>query len=357
MLRMIVTEARSRGYGGFSLEPVARTFGGARADESRDLRRAAVCRYSATPFTRFFSRENLILPHTPASFRPQLKGGHHRGVRLIAAATLFRMGQIPSGALGAWKLPAAFEPVSRAILALFDLARDQRQIEAVGSSLDTLSQALLDSKEFAELAASPLVSRNDAGQAFGALGATLGLDPLTANFLGVLARNGRKDQLAAVIRAFKRLAAEHRGETSADVITAHPLGDDQLAALRQKLRTRAGREVSIDATVDPQILGGIVVKLGSQMIDASIRTKLNRLLCDERLRTDMDIPPAEISRVIPTNREFLGDAEVSEVGTGCRFATALRASSASTNVRGRDGRVRQWQPGKGLNLERITSAS
>jgi len=161
--------------------------------------------------------------------------------------------------------------------ALFDLARDQRQIEAVGNSLDALSQALLDSKEFAELAASPLVSREQAGQAFAALGPTLGLDALTTNFLGVVARNGRKGQLRAIIRAFKRLAAEHRGETSADVTTAHPLNDDQLAALRQQLRARAGRDVAIEATVDPQILGGLVVKLGSQMIDASIRTKLNRL--------------------------------------------------------------------------------
>jgi F-type H+-transporting ATPase subunit delta len=161
--------------------------------------------------------------------------------------------------------------------ALFDLARDQRQIETVDKSLDTLSQALLDSREFAELAASPLVSRNQAGEAFAALGPTLGLDPLTTNFLGVIARNGRKGKLRAIIRAFKRLAAEHRGETSAEVTTAHPLNDDQLAALRQQLRARAGRDVAIDATVDPQILGGLVVKLGSQMIDASIRTKLNRL--------------------------------------------------------------------------------
>src|SRR5206468_3621908 len=96
-------------------------------------------------------------------------------------------------------------------------------------------------------------------------------------FLGVLARNGRKNQLQPVIRACRRLAAEHRGETTADVVTARPLSDDQLAQLRSQLRTRAGRDVTIDAQVDPQILGGIVVKLGSQQIDASIRTKLNRL--------------------------------------------------------------------------------
>jgi F-type H+-transporting ATPase subunit delta len=161
--------------------------------------------------------------------------------------------------------------------ALFDLARDQRQIESVGRSLDALSQALLDSKDFAELVASPLVSRDEAGKAFAALAPQLGLDPITSNFVGVLARNGRRNELRAVIRAFRRLAAEHRGEATAEIVTARPLGDDQLAALKAQLRTRAGRDVNIDATVDPDILGGIVVKLGSQQIDASIRTKLNRL--------------------------------------------------------------------------------
>jgi F-type H+-transporting ATPase subunit delta len=161
--------------------------------------------------------------------------------------------------------------------ALFDLARDQRQIESVGNSLDTLGQALLDSKDFAELVSSPLVSRDEAGKSFAALAPQLGLDPITANFLGVLARNGRKNELRNVIRAFRRLAADHRGETTAEVVTARPLNDDQLAALKAQLRNRAGRDVAIDATVDPNILGGIVVKLGSRQIDASIRTKLNRL--------------------------------------------------------------------------------
>ena len=161
--------------------------------------------------------------------------------------------------------------------ALFDLARDQRQIDAVGRSLDALGQALLDSKDFAELVASPLVSREEAGKAFAALAPQLGLDPITSNFLGVLARNGRKGELRKVIRAFGRLAAEHRGEVTAEVVTARPLNVDQVAALKQQLRARAGREVTIDASVDPNILGGIVVKLGSQQIDASIRTKLNRL--------------------------------------------------------------------------------
>jgi F-type H+-transporting ATPase subunit delta len=161
--------------------------------------------------------------------------------------------------------------------ALFDLAREERQIDSVGRSLDALNQALLDSKDFGELVASPLVSRGDAGKAFAALAPQLQLDPITINFLGVLARNGRKHELRPAIRSFRYLAAEHRGETTAEVVTARALTDDQLAALKSQLRTRAGREVNVAIQVDPTILGGIVVKLGSEQIDASIRTKLNRL--------------------------------------------------------------------------------
>ena len=161
--------------------------------------------------------------------------------------------------------------------ALFGLARDERQIDAVARSLDALSSALVDSRDFAELVASPMVGREDAAKAFAGLAPELGLDPITAKFLGVLARNGRKSELRKIIRLFKRIAAEHRGEISAEVTTAHPLKDDQVAALKAQLKKRAGRDVTLDAQVDPDILGGIVIKLGSEMIDASIRTKLNRL--------------------------------------------------------------------------------
>ena len=161
--------------------------------------------------------------------------------------------------------------------ALFDLARDERQIDAVSHSLELLAQALVDSREFTELVTSPLIGRDQAGNAMAAIAGQLSLDPITTNFLGVLARNGRKGQLQSVIRAFRRLAAEHRGETTAEVVTANPLNDDQLAALKQRLRARAGRDVAIETRIDPEILGGIVIKMGSQMIDASIRTKLNRL--------------------------------------------------------------------------------
>ena len=161
--------------------------------------------------------------------------------------------------------------------ALFGLARDERQIDAVGRSLDSLAAALGESSDLRLLVASPLVDRDDAGNAFAGLASAMQLDPITTSFLGVLAKNGRKGELQPVIRTFRQLAAAHRGETTAEVTSARPLDDGQVAALKTQLKARAGRDVSIDARVDPSILGGLVVKLGSQMIDASIRTKLNRL--------------------------------------------------------------------------------
>ena len=161
--------------------------------------------------------------------------------------------------------------------ALFGLARDESQIDAVTRSLDSLENALTHSSDFATLVSSPLVSRGDATKAIAALTPTFGLDPITARFLGVLAQNGRLGDLKNVIRLVRQLALGHRGETTAEVTSAHPLNDQQVAELKSKLRARLGRDVGINAAVDPSLLGGIVVRLGSQMIDASIRTKLNTL--------------------------------------------------------------------------------
>ncbi len=161
--------------------------------------------------------------------------------------------------------------------ALFDLARERNQIDSVSRSLDSLNQALADSRDLSRLIASPLVDRAEAGKAFSAVAAALKLDPITANFLGVLARNGRKGELSKAIRLFRRLAAEHRGETTAEVVSAHPLSDRQVAQLKSQLKARAGRDVAIEARTDPDILGGLIVKLGSEMIDSSLKTKLNRL--------------------------------------------------------------------------------
>ena len=161
--------------------------------------------------------------------------------------------------------------------ALFQLARDERQLEAVGGSLAALKEALGESDAFRELTTSPLIGRDDAVKGVGAIAAAMKLDPTTSNFLGVLAQNRRLPQLPAAIRAFNQLAARHRGETNAEVTSARPLDDEQLAALKASLKARLGRDVAVDLSVDPAILGGLVVKVGSQMIDGSIRTKLNTL--------------------------------------------------------------------------------
>jgi len=161
--------------------------------------------------------------------------------------------------------------------ALFALARDGKSIAQVEASLATLERAMAESSDLKALVKSPLIARGAAVSAIKAVAAQLGLDPLTINFLGVLAQNRRLGQTSATIAAFRQLAAAHRGETSAEVTSAHPLDSGQLDALKAKLRQRIGRDVAVTTRTDPAILGGLIVKIGSQMIDASIRTKLNTL--------------------------------------------------------------------------------
>jgi F-type H+-transporting ATPase subunit delta len=161
--------------------------------------------------------------------------------------------------------------------ALFDLAREAKSIDAVESSLAKVRAALDESDDFRTLVNSPILSRGDAAKAIAATADAMKLDTTTRNFLGVLAQNRRLSQLPQIIRAYRSLAANHRGETTAEVASAHPLTDDQVTALKQQLRARVGRDVNVDLSVDPTLLGGLVVRLGSQMIDSSIKTRLNTL--------------------------------------------------------------------------------
>ena len=165
----------------------------------------------------------------------------------------------------------------RYALALFELANEQKKLEAVGRDLAAVSPALGESDDFRALTTSPLVGRDEAVKAVAATAGAMKLDTITANFLGVLAKNRRLAQLPGVIRAFNILPARHRGEITAEVTSAHALDDGQVDAIKQNLRTRMGRDIAVDLSVDPAILGGLVVKIGSQMIDGSIRTKLNNL--------------------------------------------------------------------------------
>jgi F-type H+-transporting ATPase subunit delta len=159
--------------------------------------------------------------------------------------------------------------------ALFALASEANNVEIVEKNLNALRSAIAGSGDLAALIASPVVTRADAARGIAAVATALKLDSLTTKFLGVLAQNRRLVDLPAMIAAFGGLAANARGEVTATVTSAHPLTGEQAAALRSQLKTRVGRDVAIDTKIDPAILGGLVVQLGSQLIDGSIKTRLN----------------------------------------------------------------------------------
>ncbi len=161
--------------------------------------------------------------------------------------------------------------------ALFNLASEKKALEAVEASLATLHKALDDSADFSDLTKSQVVSRGEAMKTMTALGTSMKLDAITQNFMGVLADNGRLDQLPAAIAAFNSMLADHRGEVTAHVTSAFPLAASQIKEIGAQLKSRAGREVKVETHVDPEILGGLIVRMGSQMIDSSIKTRLNTL--------------------------------------------------------------------------------
>jgi F-type H+-transporting ATPase subunit delta len=161
--------------------------------------------------------------------------------------------------------------------ALFDLAVEQKALDGVLASLTTLSAALGRSDDMKAVTTSPMISRAQAAAAIKGLATAMQLDSLTANFLGVLAHNRRLASLPHIIRDVRALAAARRGEVTARVTSAHALTAEQQAALTKKLKAGLGREVALDLTTDPAILGGLIVRVGSRMIDSSLRTRLGQL--------------------------------------------------------------------------------
>jgi F-type H+-transporting ATPase subunit delta len=161
--------------------------------------------------------------------------------------------------------------------ALYELASEGKAVAAVESDLEKLGAALTESEEFAALIRNPQVGRDAAAKAMEGLGKLLKLASLTQNFLGVLCANRRLAALPQIVTAFAAIAAAARGEVTAEVTSAHPLSPTQLKTLTDKLKVREGKDVKIKANVDPEVLGGLVVRIGSQQIDSSIRTRLNTL--------------------------------------------------------------------------------
>ncbi|GGN48163.1 ATP synthase subunit delta [Novosphingobium indicum] len=161
--------------------------------------------------------------------------------------------------------------------ALFDLASEKGTVSAVESDLEKIGEAIKESADLGALIRNPQISREAASKAIEAVADVLGLSQLTKNFLGVLAGNRRLSALPQIIRAFAAIAAAQRGEATAEVTSAHALSNEQVEQLRQKLEVREGRSVKMKTSVDPDLLGGLVVTIGSKRIDSSIRTRLNSL--------------------------------------------------------------------------------
>jgi F-type H+-transporting ATPase subunit delta len=173
--------------------------------------------------------------------------------------------------------PMMASMAGRYAAALFELAKEQRQLEAVEKDVAAF-QAMYDaSDDLRRLVRSPVLSADDQLKALTELLGRAGISGLTANFIKLIARNRRLFAAADMVKSFRALVARERGEVSADVASAHPLTPEQLQALSDTLRTSVGKHVQINTRVDPSLLGGLIVKMGSKMIDSSLRTKLSNL--------------------------------------------------------------------------------
>jgi F-type H+-transporting ATPase subunit delta len=161
--------------------------------------------------------------------------------------------------------------------ALFDLADERRALDEVAADLRELRAMLRASGDLLRLIRSPVLSREQQGKAVEMIVERAGLSRLVRSFLAVVARNRRLFAVPPMIETFLAELAKRRGEITAHVSAAQPLTDAQLEALKEQLRHSIGSKVSVDVHIEPGLIGGIVVKLGSRMVDASIRSKLQRL--------------------------------------------------------------------------------
>jgi F-type H+-transporting ATPase subunit delta len=161
--------------------------------------------------------------------------------------------------------------------ALYDLADEAKQLDAVAADLARLKAMIDDSEDLRRLIASPLVSRDQQAKSMDALVGEAGIGDLTRRFVRVVAGNRRLFALRAIIDVFNRMLADRRGELTAEVTSAKPLSQAQADAVNAALRGAVGRKVSMDLKVDPRLLGGLKVRVGSRLVDASLASKLQRL--------------------------------------------------------------------------------
>jgi F-type H+-transporting ATPase subunit delta len=161
--------------------------------------------------------------------------------------------------------------------ALFDLAREANAIDTVKSDLDRFDALAAESADLTRLVRSPVFSEEEQLGALSAVLERVGIGGLAANFLRLVTSNRRLFAVRDMIKAFGELVAQHRGEATAEVTVAEQLKDAHVQALREALKSVSGKDVDLDIKVEPAILGGLVVKLGSRMVDTSLRTKLSAI--------------------------------------------------------------------------------
>lgn len=161
--------------------------------------------------------------------------------------------------------------------ALFELADEAKSLDAVSADLARLRALVEGSADMARFVRSPVFTRDEQGKAIAAILERLGVSQLTKNFIGLLAQKRRLFALQGIVAAFDALVAARKGETSASVVSAKPLSPAQRAALQAALKSSVKRDIRMTESVDPSLLGGLVVKVGSRQIDSSLKSKLARL--------------------------------------------------------------------------------
>lgn len=161
--------------------------------------------------------------------------------------------------------------------ALFELAQEEKALDSVLADLNRFSSMLEDSKDLDRLVRSPVFGADEQAKALKAILDKAGISGFAARFLMLVAKKRRLFAVRQMIRGFKALVARHKGEARAEVTVAEKLSDEHLNALKDALRSATKQDVALDVTVDPSILGGMKVKLGSRMVDASLKTKLNSI--------------------------------------------------------------------------------
>ncbi|GHC47296.1 F0F1 ATP synthase subunit delta [Neogemmobacter tilapiae] len=161
--------------------------------------------------------------------------------------------------------------------ALFELSREASALNALEKDVDALDAALTTSADLRDMIASPVITRDEQGKAIAALGAALNLSDITKNTLALMAANRRLFALAPLVADLRARIAAEKGEITAEVTSATALTATQADKLAATLKAKAGKEVKLKTAVDESLIGGMIVKLGSTMIDTSIKSKLSAL--------------------------------------------------------------------------------